>query len=195
MQLIIGKIVSFLMRNEAIEAEDQDVYEYGLYVILTDVMDIVATTIIAILLHIVPQTILYHVAFIPLRRTAGGYHASTPMRCFCLSITTWLLAMWLIGMTAQFTLISVVLAGISCFIVWRFAPVEHENNPLTEDEVVSMRKRSRILTASFAGIVAFSTLIAQIPEWVPSSIAYGMLSLAGSLSFACISKDRKTMAK
>lgn len=191
MELIVNRIVGFLLRNDAIDPDDRDVYEYGLYVLLADILDIGATLIIALLLRILPQTILYHAVFIPLRRSAGGFHASTRIRCFVLSLATWLLAMWLVELTAGVQAISIACSTLTLAAVWRFAPVEHENNPLSGDEMIRLRRKSRIIASAFTGIVITTALFPTVPLWVSSSIGYGMLFFACSLSYAYFAARKK----
>lgn len=186
MEIIIKKILGFLTKSNAISHEDTDIYEYGLYVIISDIIDFSITFIAAFLIGAVPQTIVYYIAFIGLRRTAGGYHASTRLRCFVISMVTWYISIRLIQLTEHNMVLSMGYAVVSCLSIWLFSPVEHSNNPLTPEQVVRMRKLSRIyvllLALAVFGTVALIPL--GIPYWVSSSLAHGMIFFTGSLLVA-----------
>jgi len=192
MDMFIARIVDFLARNEAIDREDAEIYEYGLYFILSDTIDFSLTFLAAFLLHAVPHTILYYVSFIGLRRCAGGYHASTRMRCFAISMVTWFISMMFIRLTAFNTALSIIFALISFVIIWLYSPVENSNNPHTPDQLARMRKISQLYVIILVITVVAMVVCAPfcIPDWVSSSLAYGMIFFAGSLLLAKALKEK-----
>jgi len=196
MDALIKRIVNFMERNNAIELDDVDIYEYGLYFIISDIIDFFVTFLAAFFLKAVPQTILYYIAFIGLRRSAGGYHASTRMRCFVISMITWFVSIMLIRLTAFSTLLSVMYALISCVVIWLFSPHENRNNPHTPEELTRLRKISQIYVLVLAVAVGVTVICVPygIPDWVSSSLAYGMIFFAGSLLAAKIASRRDEKA-
>ena len=193
MDAFIARIVDFLARNEAMDREDAEIYEYGLYFILSDIIDFSLTFLAAFLIHAVPQTILYYVSFIGLRRCAGGYHASSRMRCFAISMVAWFISMMLIRLTAFSKTLSIVFALMSCVIIWLYSPAENGNNPHTPEQLARMRRISQVYVA----ILAIAVLIiavyfpSGVPDWVSSSLAYGMIFFAGSLLVAKVLQTKR----
>jgi accessory gene regulator B len=192
MDALIARIVNYFVRSEVIDRDDAEIYEYGLYFIISDIIDFSLTFLAAFLINAFPQTILYYVAFIGLRRCAGGYHASTRMRCFVISMITWLVSMMLIRLTASSTTLSVVFALISCVIIWLYSPVENSNNPHTPEELSRMRKTSQVyvIILAMAVVATVVCIPCGVPAWVSSSLAYGMIFFAGSLSVAKVLKEK-----
>lgn len=186
MDAIIRKITCYLARNEAIAQEDADIYEYGLYILISDLIDFGITFLAAFLIGMVPHTLLYYIAFVGLRRVAGGYHASTRIGCFVISMIAWLISVLLIRLTASCIPLSVGYAFVSCLVIWLFAPVENSNNPITPEETVRMRRLSRIYVLVLAAVVGISAACVPlgVPDWVSSSLAYGMAFFAGSILVA-----------
>ena len=168
----------FLIRNRVIDEEDRDVYEYGFHSLYNNIIDIASLIIISIWLRQVRQTILYHVSFVILRNTAGGFHAKTHFRCFIVSTAMWLISLWGIS-NAAFPGICVGLAALSVSLVWAKAPIEHENSPLSVEKRKRMKIRSR--TASivfFVAVLLASTVMNDAYRWIAASLAYGMASHA-----------------
>lgn len=65
-----------------INEEDIEVYEYGINILLTGIVNMVSIIIIGILCGKVIECICFMIMFIPLRQYVGGYHSATPKRCF-----------------------------------------------------------------------------------------------------------------
>ena len=192
MELLVNKTIGFLRRHIDLPSEDIDIYEYGLGILIADILTFSVTIIIAIFLNIVYQTVFYFVAFIGLRRCAGGYHASTRIRCFFLSMSTWLVAMWLIRLSSNLAILPIIFSLLSCVTIWLFAPVENSNNPLSPMQEKQMRRASRIysIVISSATLLAVALIPAGVPDWIASSLAYGALFFASSLTVAAMLRHR-----
>ena len=84
-------------------------------------------------------------AYIPIRSYAGGYHAKTPVRCYCISvilITATLLAMKYVTLTPATCWGGILGSSVLIFIL---APIEDKNKPFTPGGEKKVFKRSRIL--------------------------------------------------
>jgi accessory gene regulator B len=174
LEKMIKKSTDYLIRNHVIDEDDRDVYEYGFHSLYNNIIDITSILIISVWLKQVPQTILYHISFVALRNTAGGFHAKTHFRCFIMSTSIWLLSLWGISHIAA-TEVCIALAGLSVFFVWLKAPIEHVNNPLSMKKRKHMKIFSRIIVIIFFVIViATSVLLADKHNWIAASLAYGM---------------------
>ncbi len=174
-KLIIASM-DYLIRHQVIVEDDRDIYEYGFHALYNNIIDIASILIISIWLHQIPQTILYHIPFVALRNTAGGFHAKTHFRCFILSTTIWLFSLW--GILRIISPIMYIgLAGLSVFLVWVKAPIENENSPLSAEKYKRMKILCRIISAVFfAGVLFISTLLSSKYNWIAASLAYGMAS-------------------
>ncbi|GLC79279.1 accessory gene regulator ArgB-like protein [Lacrimispora brassicae] len=166
----------YLIRNRVIDEEDRDIYEYGFHSLYNNIIDIASILIISVWLQQVVQTILYHISFVALRNTAGGFHAQTHFRCFIMSTSIWLLSLWGISHIAS-TEVCIALAGLSVFFVWLKAPIEHKNNPLSTKKQKRMKIFSRIIVIIFFVIIlSTSVLLPDKYNWITASLAYGMVT-------------------
>lgn len=89
--------------------------------------------------------LLLSLAYIPIRINAGGYHASSPMRCYVYS--TAIIAL-LLAILRWFTIPVACSAALfvgSIFLIWKLAPVEAKHNPLDETARRVFKRRTRML--------------------------------------------------
>ena len=75
------RMASFFVRNKVIKNEDEEVYEYGLQLLLSTVFNGIIALILAIISGTVLQCIYYLAVFVLLRKSAGGFHAKTHFGC------------------------------------------------------------------------------------------------------------------
>ncbi len=80
------KIGDDLVRSNVIEAEDAEIYIYGINQILVSVLNVLSALIIGLILGTFFEVVVFMAAYIPLRIFAGGYHAKTPLRCYIFSV-------------------------------------------------------------------------------------------------------------
>ena len=130
LEKLITVSTNYLIHNQVIDEDDRDVYEYGFHTLYNNIIDIVSIVIIALLFNTVPQTIVYHVSFVLLRNTAGGYHTKTHLRCFTMSTTILITSLFVITWVTS-PILSIGLACLSTILIWVKAPMEHENNPMS----------------------------------------------------------------
>lgn len=175
LEALIQKSTNYLISHKVIEEEDREIYEYGFHALFNNIIDVFSIIIISVYFHQVPQTILYHITFVAMRNTAGGFHAKTHFRCFILSTSIWLLSLWGIAYTTQ-PATSICMSGISVFLVWLNAPIEHENNPLSGKKYNHMKKLCRTISCAFFIIIIITSLLLPNYVWIPASLAYGMIS-------------------
>lgn len=76
------KITQRLCEKGIISESDFDLYEYGFNMRITVLLNLISTIVIGVIAGKVFESIAFLVFYIPLRSYAGGYHASTPRRCY-----------------------------------------------------------------------------------------------------------------
>ena len=74
------KIVNFLIKNDVIKKDDQEIYIYGFDRILTPLLNIATTVLFGVILGELYQGLIFVFSFMALRKYSGGYHANTPIR-------------------------------------------------------------------------------------------------------------------
>lgn len=129
-----------LFTGKHVTKEEREVYQYGLRQLFDFVINVLTVIVIGGLFGMVWQGILLSMAYIPLRRMAGGYHASNPQICYLMS--TVLLAVSLILIRdidiSLEILIGLIVMSLMLFILK--APVESRNKPLSDKEKATYRK-------------------------------------------------------
>lgn len=65
-----------------LDYETYQVMYYGMFVCVTNLASILSVIIIGALLRELENTIIFLIGFMPLRLFVGGYHASTPLKCY-----------------------------------------------------------------------------------------------------------------
>ena len=77
---------------------------------------------------------------------AGGYHADTHWGCMLTLVcvlSVFILSIKSISITTM-SILSPILWILSAIILFRFAPVEHPNKPISEKKKMKLRKKSLI---------------------------------------------------
>ena len=176
LEKMIFASTDYLVRHQVIDKDDRDIYEYGFHALYNNIIDITSIVIIALWLNMLPQTIIYHIAFISLRNTAGGYHTTTHLRCFIMSTMIFLLSLFGIAQTAS-SIINIGLACLSVIIIWMKAPVEHMKNPLSIKKYERMKIISRTLSMCFlCTILCLCFFSNRQLIWIATSLAFGSAS-------------------
>ena len=143
MEKIANKIASEMIRNDII-SDDQDTleyYAYGLQLVISAILTFISMMILAIISGYALECILFTSFFCPLRSMAGGYHCNRYISCFLLSLTIWIILVFLLilNLSSHIILLS-VFNTIACIYILINAPMEHKNNPLSLDEMKVFRK-------------------------------------------------------
>lgn len=139
------RITNRLLKKQIIEQESVDIYKYGVYQLLTNLMNAITTILLGLVFGEVLISIIFVLAFMVLRIYAGGYHASTAFRCYLLTvgaITLTLLATKYIELPTGAILVLLILSSSTIVML---APVENRNKGLDNIEQVIYQKRALIV--------------------------------------------------
>ncbi len=186
---IITKLGDIFERNEIVKSDEKELFTYGLQQGLIMILNIVSSIVIGILFGMVWESILFMVAYIPLRSYAGGYHARTQTRCYILSIGIMGAVLWGIKFIDWTNFNCLVLALIGGLIIFIFAPRGDENKPLDELEKVVYKSRARrILLVEELLILVFMFL-----GW--NRVAFCIVMALMALSFMLIIDYAKSKLK
>lgn len=168
-----------------IQEKDVPVYRYGLEAIYSSTLELVSILFLAVIVGNLWQTVAFFLAFIPLRVYAGGYHASTRLRCFLVSLVVYgVFAVALILVPAAwYRMLALAGCVLSGWVVWRRAPVVHHNHRVTPAARQNYRRISRVI----CGIEVLLILIGMA-LWPENTIIFALLlgSLAETLSIMAV---------
>lgn len=149
------RMASFFVCRKIIEKDDEEVYEYGLQLLLSTVLNAVIALFLAFVSETVIPCLFYLSVFVVMRKSAGGFHAKTHLGCCCILIVV--LSCFIGFVKFVPTEIYITVSGCSLIIsvvtILMFAPLEHENKPLSDKDKVRLRKISIVYIIIISGLV------------------------------------------
>ncbi len=151
-------ISDIFVKHSIINQEDSEVYSYGMEILLSVLVNIFVTIIIASVTGLFIEIMLFTSAFVLIRQYTGGYHANTHHGCICLFATV-LIFFSIVIKHIPVTVCTIIFTVFSIFsfvFVSLLAPVEHKNKPINSKLSSKLRKQS-ILCVTFVCI--FSLLL------------------------------------
>ena len=83
---IANKITNHLICKKVIKDEDREIYQYGLEQFFPTLLNIATVLLLGIIFGEIYQCIVLTLSFMALRSYSGGYHASTSLRCYFLTV-------------------------------------------------------------------------------------------------------------
>lgn len=141
------KIVTRWVGQENITKEIREIYEFGLEQIFSMIISLGTVMVIGFIMEQVLLGMIYILAFMFLRCYAGGYHASTQLRCYLMTIFTTLGAFSAIKYLTISKIGLMILLVISSIVICLLSPVDTENNRIDELQSIYYRKKALIIWA------------------------------------------------
>lgn len=145
MERISRKLTNWLVTKKVITAEEKEVYEYGVFQMLVNVLDTVSILVLAIFFHKVFVVCCYIVCFCMLRKYAGGFHAKSVIGCYMMTVGSACLMLITIGICRMPMAVITAVWLVSGIIILLFAPVQNRNKRLDEVERLVYRRRTIII--------------------------------------------------
>lgn len=136
-------IVEILIREKIVQREEQEIYCYGMELLLYTCLNASLILLLGFIFQDVFAGVLYFLVLATVRTQTGGYHASSYMNCGILYCTVFILVFYiseLLKKTEISTVFYVMLLILNLFIMWKNAPVLHKKS-LCESEKKQAVKR------------------------------------------------------
>lgn len=129
MEKLIDHFEQRMIAGNMISQDETAVVRYGLEVFFISFLELAAIFVFAAFVGNLASTVCFFLAFIPLRLVAGGYHASTRLRCFILSLAVYGVFTVMMQMipTSWYTGVVYSCLIVAGYIIWRFSPSIHHN--------------------------------------------------------------------
>lgn len=170
-------LTDFLIKNHKIDQSDEEIYLYGFREGTIYLLNFVTTLILGALFHSITESIVFLIAFVPLRIFAGGIHAKTQVRCYVLSLLTLIIIFVLINQLPHNKWIYEMIMIGSGFLLFILSPIEEENKPLNGAEFKYYRKKARIILLIELLIQVFAMVSGLFAVYCGISMAIGTLGL------------------
>lgn len=131
-----------LRTKQVIDEEYEEVYIYGLELILSFLISTSIILVIGILYGQIISTLTFLATFILIRQYTGGYHANSYIMCKLCTVISFGISVFLANVFPVPRLLFLALLIIGCLLIWLFGPIENIHKPLTDQE-----KRKHKITA------------------------------------------------
>lgn len=171
------KIAADLINRKVVDDTSREVYAYGFELLISGIVNVLLAACISIAFRRYFDWFLFFAAFIPLRTTAGGYHASTHMMCIIVGTTTFAVLFAICRIQISWTSTILVISIMSFLLLIVFSPVEAHNKKLNEVQQTKNRKVSILI-----GIA--NLIIALITVFVDGLSVYLNIYFAGVFAAA-----------
>jgi accessory gene regulator B len=151
---IAKSLVQFFAAQNAIKEEDKEIYLYGIELIISISFTIASTFIITLMFTEWYYFFIFYLFFIPLRVNAGGYHTNTYKSCFFTTISvycTYLILLHFSSYISIYIILAIILFSI--YVVFKYAPIIHENNVITDRGIQLRKIYSRALISAYTFII------------------------------------------
>lgn len=192
-----NKIVKCFFKQSNISDDERELYQYGFFILLSQILYLIIAIIIGIILGLILESIIFYIAFQFIRRYAGGYHASTEARCEILSTLSLLTCIVVIRLSKayDFQTILLIISSISAVCIFVFCPLDTPEKPLSEKEYKYFRKVSWLILFVIATAIIVSYVFKFQMVTVPcclSLILESILLAAGKIKRVSQKKNVKT---
>lgn len=143
------------VKKGTIKAEDYELYHYGWFVVLSDVLLFTFTIMLGVVFHIAFSSIVFFVTFFVIRRFAGGFHSKTELHCQLISLLFLFLSIVIIKYSPEYiNNIHLVAIDLICTVLlFLFSPAATPQKPLSRNE----RKTFKIITGCVS--IAFFVIV------------------------------------
>ncbi len=149
MERISKKFISFMCENKFVEDEKREVYEYGINIFLTGILHFVSIVAIGLMMGMIKECLVMFLVFFFVRSYAGGFHASTPTKCYIFTIVITSLMLVLISVLSKLSsdIIFYSILSLSELAILLIPVIDSPTKRLTHKEKRIFKMASVILSA------------------------------------------------
>ena len=155
------KITEILCRLQLIESEEQNLYFYGMFMVLSQTLFLIVALIFGLLFSSFWESFTFYVLFSSLRCYAGGIHASKENTCTLYTVVALFLSVVCIYAQKSInnSFFSFVVLVVGSVVVYLLCPLDTEDKPLTFTEVCQYKRKSRLIVVGSLLIAIIATFI------------------------------------
>lgn len=135
------QICEYFNKKSGKEKSNLNVAIYGCELLISSGVTVILLLCIGGFMNHFLDTIIFLAFYCPLRQYSGGYHATNYRNCtmcFCI------IYFGILCIPSNITMEILILGGVIAFIIiWILAPVEDQNKPLSNEEVIYLKRKSK----------------------------------------------------
>lgn len=155
---MISKLSKKIVNQLNILDDEQELYEYGFFILLSQILYFIIAIIIGTICGTVFESIIFYIAFQFIRRYARGYHASTETRCEIFSTLSILACIVVIKLSKTYDIQTalLIISAVSAVCIFVFCPLDTPEKPLTNKEFRYFRKISWTILFIISALIVIS---------------------------------------
>ncbi len=135
-EAIASKIVAFLVINNHLPKEKEDIYRYSTLITIQSAINIFSTLLLGVLFNKFFENICFFIVFKFLRKYSGGLHSTKFSTCFLISVVSNVVVLLLIRILDVYPnyVLAMIFEVVSFALVLAFAPVMNINKSFSQKE-------------------------------------------------------------
>lgn len=177
MRSLSGAIADFYVEKNIIKKDMKSVYEYGVSLLINDIINFSMILLLSALLRDIKQGIIFLIVFYFTRVRCGGFHAKKVWICRTTMLSTFIFIFLAVKFSAQYytTIWSLLISFVSIITLLPIVPVENPNKKLDKKTREKNRKVGILITCFFA---ILSIILSFCKIQVGAVISFTILSVA-----------------
>ena len=172
------QLTGWLIEKKAVDFEDKEIYQYGISRFFSILLVYTTTFVLGLTFNQFYQSIIFIISLLVLRSFSGGYHASSSINCYLLSIlavVSFLLVNKFVFFSRFVWMGLLVMFGI---IIILLSPVGTSNKPLDDIEKILYKKKT-IIVWCLESLVALIFLFWNFGNvYIPIVFSHFVVSIA-----------------
>ncbi len=182
------KIVNLLIKNSTITEEDRNLYQYGFFILISQMLYFTISMVFGFLFGVFIESIVFYCSFQLIRRYAGGFHASTETSCGIMTTISLLISVVLIrlSLSVNLEIPFLIAASFSAISICILCPLDTPEKQLSKSEANYYRKVTLCILLLMSVAVVISTILKIKFIFAPTCLS---LILEGIL--LCIGKIKQ----
>lgn len=153
-----AKIVCRIIDTSIINNTERELYSYGFFILLSQILYFILTVIFGVLFNIVLESIIFYVVFQFIRTNAGGIHASSELRCEVATTLSLFSCLGIVKLCDLYNIKTVIifLTIVAAVLISLLCPLDTPEKPLNPKEKKYFRKKSWIILLIILTIICLS---------------------------------------
>lgn len=160
MKTLAEKTTHQLHSKGILADRDVAICRYGLEAFYASLLEVMSIFLLAGCVGNFLETLLFFLAFIPIRVYAGGYHANTRRKCYLTSLIVYGVFCTILAFLPKIFYLPVTLIGsiFSLLIVVAYAPIIHKNRRVGN----TRKQRYRYISIAICSVEVIFILTLQV---------------------------------
>lgn len=173
-------ITQSLLKNNVILDDEKELYNYGLFMMISYTVFFLLSLLFGITLNIPFSSILFYISFCLVRNYAGGIHANSEIKCDIITTISIFISEILIKFFIVYSLVRIafVMLIISSICLCVIKPIATSQKEINQQEKLRFHRKVIALTSSILIISAIGMIFGIYSITISLSIG---LSLANIL--------------